>query len=335
MRKRNFAKQTLLVLLYGALAACSGSSNNSVQMAPNVVGAASQAACEQAGQADASACFVVDDTQVRMYGVIGSNSLTVINTLIRDYPNVQEVLMVNVPGSEDDETNVQVGRALRAASLNTRINADGLIASGGVDLFLAGIERVVQAGAKIGVHSWATQDASGNIVEGSTFPRGHQEHQIFLDYYRDIELPNYEEFYFFTLAAAPASGIHYMTPDEIEQWNIATPIVQAVTSNSGVFVAVGNQGKIGPHHVHIGHNGTVYVKDDESDTQFRIKSGVTHIDGGAGEDTVLLDGDESEYAINRSGNELTVIDTYYERNGIAVLRNVEHLRFHQPAAAAE
>ena len=58
--------------------------------------------------------------------------------------------MVNVPGSLDDDTNQDPGRALRGARLNTRINSDGIMESGGVDLFLAGIEFRQASGAVTG-----------------------------------------------------------------------------------------------------------------------------------------------------------------------------------------
>ena len=325
-------------VLCGVLVACGGSSGSSapteVAEKTNVVGANTRAACEQAAQRETPACFVIDGARAKMYGVIGSSSLNVFNTLTRDYPAVKEVLMVNVPGSEDDETNLKLGRALRAAKLNTRINSDGSIASGGVDLFLAGIERVVRNGARIGVHSWGGEDDNGNPVEGRLLPRNHPEHRIYLDYYRDIEFPNYEEFYFFTLAAAPAASIHIMTPEEITQWKIATPIVQAVTDSSTAFVPVGVNNKIGPHRVNIAQSGTVYVRADASDTQFRTRGGVNHIDGGGGDDSIHFDGRQAEYTISRRGGKLTVVDSYYERNGIVVLENVERLEFRQASDAA-
>lgn len=339
MQDTAFIRSVSLLIACGVLVACGGSSGSraptEVAEKTNVVGANTRAACEQAAQREAPACFVIDGTRAKMYGVIGSSSLNVFNTLTRDYPAVKEVSMVNVPGSQDDETNLKLGRALRAAKLNTRINSDGLIASGGVDLFLAGIERVVQNGARIGVHSWAGEDDNGNRVEGRLLPRNHPEHRIYLDYYRDIEFPNYEEFYFFTLAAAPASSIHIMTPEEITQWKIATPIVQAVTDSSTAFVTVGVNNKIGPHRVNIAQSGTVYVRADAADTQFRTRGGVNHIDGGAGEDSIHFDGRQSEYTISRRGGKLTVVDSYYERNGIAILRNVERLEFRQAAQATD
>ena len=80
--------------------------------------------------------------------------------------------------------------------------------------------------------------------------------------------------------------------------------------------------------------GTVHVSADGSNTRFRTRSGVNYIDSGAGEDSIGFDGHKSEYMISRSGDQLTVIGSYYERNGIVVLKNVERLEFRQAIGAA-
>ena len=178
-------------------------------------------------------------------------------------------------------------------------------------------------GAQIGVHSWA----AGGGVEGADLPRGDPQHDLFLDYYRDIEFPNYTEFYFYTLNAAPSSSIHFMTAEEIVRWQIATPVAQSVSGSGGEVVHVGTGGRIAPHHVNVDPAGTAHVVGDAGDTVFTVGSGVTYIDGGAGEDVVVLDGTRGEYTISRAGDTRTVIDSHYERNGVAVLENIEDIRF--------
>lgn len=220
-------KQILVLGLLGILSACGSSSDSATPTSTvsNVIGAVDQVTCEQAADNDSPACYVVVDTVAKMYGVIGSSSLTTFNQLRTQHPDVNEILMVNVPGSEDDETNVQVGRALKAAGLNTRLESNGMIASGGVDYFLAGTQRVVMQGAQIGVHSWA----DGSSTQGSDLPTTDPQHNLYLDYYRDIGFPNFEQFYFFTLNAAPSSSVHYMTNEEITRFAIATTDTQSGT----------------------------------------------------------------------------------------------------------
>jgi hypothetical protein len=89
------------------------------------------------------------------------------------------------------------------------------VASGGTDFFLAGRERTVVNGAMIGVHSWG-----GGPKAATELPKKHRAHKKYLEYYRAIDIP--EEFYWYTLDAAPASDIHFMTEEEIIKYKIRT-----------------------------------------------------------------------------------------------------------------
>ena len=103
---------------------------------------------------------------------------------------------------------------------NTHVPADGEIASGGVDFFLSGVERTVDTGALLGVHSWA----AGDGTTGADVPRDDPQHQLYLDYYAEMGIP--AEFYWFTLEAAPAEDIHPMTEAEIEKYGLLTQPIQ-------------------------------------------------------------------------------------------------------------
>jgi len=186
-------------------------------MQSSVIGASSVSACEQAGQNDQSACYIIEGNQANMYGVIGDSSFQDYQQLRREHPNVTEIVLIDVPGSENDDENTRVGLALHNDKLNTRLLANSEIASGGVDYFLAGVHRTIVGGARIGVHSWA--DSSGTIP--ANLPRSDPAHRLFLDYYKAIEYPQGEDFYFFTLQAATASDVHWMTDAEISRYEMA------------------------------------------------------------------------------------------------------------------
>ena len=62
--------------------------------------------------------------------------------------------MTQISGSVNDAVNMHTGRLLRKNGFTTKLLSDSDIASGGVDLFCAGAKRIVEKGAKIGVHSW-------------------------------------------------------------------------------------------------------------------------------------------------------------------------------------
>lgn len=162
---------------------------------------------------------IVNDTTLALNDVIGSRTLDAFNEAIRQNPNTRLLIFKEAPGSDDDEVNVQVGRRLHEIALNTHVEDNGFIASGAVDLFLAGNIRSLGENARVGVHSW-----SDGSKEATDFPRNANEHQLFIQYYLDIGLSQQlaEDFYFFTINAAPAAEIHWMTEAEIEQYDIIT-----------------------------------------------------------------------------------------------------------------
>lgn len=160
---------------------------------------------------------IENDSTISLDGVINSNTLNAFNEVIRQNPGTKWLIFQEAPGSEDDETNLQVGRKLHDLGLNTAVADEGLIASGAVDLFLAGDQRVLGENTQVGVHSWS----DGNN-EATHFPRESSEHLFFIDYYQDIGMTRQEaeDFYFFTINAAPADDIHWMTAAELEEFEI-------------------------------------------------------------------------------------------------------------------
>jgi hypothetical protein len=124
--------------------------------------------------------------------------------------------MQNVPGSMDDEINLLASMEIRNRGINTHIPSDGMVASGGSDMFLAGVKRTIAPGARIGVHSWS--DGSGKAA--LDYPSDHQAHDIYLDYYNAIGITT--DFYWYTLEAAPADSIHWMTTAEMTLYGVLT-----------------------------------------------------------------------------------------------------------------
>lgn len=150
-------------------------------------------------------------------GVVNGESERETVALLDGAPGVRTVVLTMVLGSADDETNVALGRRLRNGGITTYLPAAGLVASGGTDLFLSGSRRIVERGALVGVHSWASPFGDGDEV-----PRDDPRHRLYLDYYRDMGIP--EEFYWFTLEAAAPDSIHWMTEAEMARYRIFTVI---------------------------------------------------------------------------------------------------------------
>lgn len=163
---------------------------------------------------------ILNDTAVTMNGVIDSNIEGDFADLLEDLPNLNLIIMEDCPGSDDDTANLKVSRMIHDQGINTHLRSSSEIASGAVDLFLAGNTRTLEGTPRIGVHSWA--DGDGN--EATDFPEGASEHQPYIRYYQDVGFTqsDAESFYYFTINAASAEDIYWMTASEIEQYNIAT-----------------------------------------------------------------------------------------------------------------
>ena len=148
-------------------------------------------------------------------GVVNGDSRREAVALLNRSPGVRTFVLTWVPGSIHDEVNLALGRALREAGMTTYLPHDALVASGGTDLLLAGARRIVECGALVGVHSWAFGPVNGNEL-----PRDDPRHRFYLDYYREIDIP--EAFYWFTLEAATPDSIHWMTEDEMAHYGVHT-----------------------------------------------------------------------------------------------------------------
>ncbi|WP_439185380.1 hypothetical protein [Carboxylicivirga taeanensis] len=155
---------------------------------------------------------VVDDQTILLNGVINSKSLNEFNELYEKNPGVKQVNIQQCDGSINDEVNLELSKRVHELGLSTHLMDNGLIASGGVDFFLAGLTRTAGKNTKIGVHAWAD---GGKTAKD--FPKGHAYHQSYIDYYKAIGFSNKEaeDFYYFTISAAPADKIHWMTTEEI------------------------------------------------------------------------------------------------------------------------
>ena len=160
-------------------------------------------------------------------GDLGVNVFNKLVDITQNYPNITEIGLKNIDGSVHDDINMQTGLLLRKAGLNTYVldtEGEGTdIASGGVDLFTAGVKRKIenQETVKLGIHSWAGENDEGVRIEGKDFPKEHKRHHDQLLYFcKMLGVDVGYDFYFRTLEAADADNIHSMTDDELVEYNI-------------------------------------------------------------------------------------------------------------------
>jgi hypothetical protein len=147
-------------------------------------------------------------------GTSTSRSQNAVRRLLRDNPQVNRLVFRSMPGTIDVTTNYHLARTIRDAGLTTELTATSRIASGAVDLFLAGERRIVACGAMIGVHAW-----------GST---GYDAQDVMFDPHRGMsrrflsDMGVDPDFYDFRTEMAGTEDIHWMSNAEIARWGVAT-----------------------------------------------------------------------------------------------------------------
>ena len=158
-----------------------------------------------------------DKKSIVLEGVINSSAYDVFKDLTDENPQIKRLEIVNCEGSINDDVNLKLAKYVHEEGFNTHLNDNGLVASGGTDLFLAGKKRTKGVNTKIGVHSWA-----GRNVTATDFPVGHKNHLPYIEYYVSVGFTQQqaEDFYYFTINAAPAESVHWMTASEIEKYNV-------------------------------------------------------------------------------------------------------------------
>lgn len=138
---------------------------------------------------------VLDAHTASLVDVTDSRSPAQFAALLKAYPGITELKLVECPGTEDDLANLQVGRMIRAHAIATHVPADGSVRSGAVELFLAGSRRIADPGAEFAVHSW--QDEDGKAP--SDYPASAPENRRYLDYYRQMGMSPIEAEAFYAM----------------------------------------------------------------------------------------------------------------------------------------
>lgn len=175
------------------------------------------AGCSSLG-GDESFEVAVQDQRFVASGVIDGSTPRILRAAFAANPDIRELVLWSVPGSVDDTANLEAGRLVRARGLTTIVPQGGLVASGGTDLFLAGVRREIGPGACLGVHSWVSGLFGGK--DGRDLPRDDPEHYDYLDYYAELGVD--PAFYWFTLDAASSEEIHWMNNAELQRFGMST-----------------------------------------------------------------------------------------------------------------
>lgn len=158
----------------------------------------------------------VEGDEAFISGVLDSSLPQKLTEVIRQSPNINTIVLVDIPGSLDQDATMATARLIRQLGLNTRIARTGYVLSGGVDLFLGGVRRSIGPGAGVGVHSWL--DELG--INPKELSRNDPIHATYVNFFLEMGVP--EDFYWFSLEAAPADRVYFMSPEEIFDYQIDT-----------------------------------------------------------------------------------------------------------------
>ena len=158
---------------------------------------------------------VVDGRTVALLGETDSRSPAHFARLLRDYPGLARLEMVECPGTLDDRANLELGRMIRRAGLATVVPANGSVRSGAVELFLAGVERRIDNGAEFAVHSW--RDEYGR--EASDFSIEAPQNRTYLDYYREMGMDERQARAFYAMTnSVPHHRARWLRAGEMREW---------------------------------------------------------------------------------------------------------------------
>lgn len=277
--------------------------------------ATSQLQAQQFGGPDPNGpvVFTRIGDELHMTGTIDGNTRRSLQTALNRNPGVTTIVMNDVPGSTDDDAALIVFREVRRRGLNTLVPATGIIASGGVDFFCAGVQRIAEPGSKLLVHPWEDDQ----LGRGNQVPLSNRIHNQYRNYYREMGVAT--AFYEHTLFAPRGNVIignfmipdmHEMTQADLLRFRVATgtslqsgggqpPVEQ---TNTGLQQLVGTW-----TWTFDGGSGTVMVNADGS---FGFANGTLTADGSltlsGNQLTLHVNGQESPLTITRiAANQIT------------------------------
>ena len=158
---------------------------------------------------------VLDAGRAALVGATDAASPAQFAAMLRAYPAIALIEMIECPGTEDDRANLQLGRMIHARGISTHVPAGGSVRSGGVELFLAGKTRMADPGAEFAVHSWADEDGR----EARDYPASAPENRAYIDYYEEMGMPEPQARAFYAMTnSVPNAQAKWLGSAEIRQW---------------------------------------------------------------------------------------------------------------------
>lgn len=165
---------------------------------------------------------VLDATRAAMVDATDSATPAQFAAMMKAWPGIAVIEMIEVPGTDDDRANLKLGRMIRARGMATHVPAGGSVRSGGVELFLAGLHRRADPGAEFAVHAWADE----NGREPGDYPADAPENRAYVDYYVAMGMDEAQARRFYAMTnSVPHAQARWLTAAEMMDW--AGPVRQA------------------------------------------------------------------------------------------------------------
>lgn len=176
---------------------------------------------------------VTDPTRAALIGSTDSSSPRHFDAMLRDFPNLAVLDMIEAPGTSNDIANLAVGRRIRAAGIATHVPRGGSVRSGAVELFLAGAHRSLEDGAQFAVHSWL--DNYGR--EATDFAANDPTHRLYLDYYVEMGMSEARARAFYSMTnSVPHASALWLRADDMREWLRPERPFPATTGSSSSVV---------------------------------------------------------------------------------------------------
>ncbi|MEO1487829.1 MAG: hypothetical protein AAFR88_00115 [Pseudomonadota bacterium] len=159
--------------------------------------------------------LVLDHDRAALMGSTDSASPRAFDAMLRDFPGLRVLEMIEAPGATNDIANLALGRRIRTAGLATHVPRWGSVRSGAVELFLAGAERTFEEGAQFAVHSWL--DTHGR--QPQDFASDAPANRLYLDYYVEMGMSESRAQAFYAMTnSVPHHSARWFGADEMRQW---------------------------------------------------------------------------------------------------------------------
>lgn len=158
---------------------------------------------------------VIDAAHAALVDVTDERSPAQFQAMLRAWPGIATLEMIECPGTEDDRANLALGRMIRARGIATHVPPGGSVRSGGVELFVAGRQRFADPGSEFAVHSWADEDGR----EARDYPADAPENRAYIDYYQAMGMPEGEAKAFYAMTnSVPFESARWLGASDMAHW---------------------------------------------------------------------------------------------------------------------